>query len=353
MKALFGMGPKSLLGIDIGTSAVKLLELEADSGDSDFSRIKSLSVVPLPEGAVEGKQIVDPDDVVAALAEVVKLSGSSVRSVAAAVSGVTAITRILKLPANLSDREMETEVEFEADKKIPQPLDEIRYDYDILGLSEADPDTVDVLLVASREDVVGELTSILELAGLKPAVIDVESYAINHCYNLARSDSEPECVAVADIGASSIDFHVMKGETVSYTREYNFGGRALTRALQGQYGLSFQEAEKMKVDEDWPSGARESVVQDFLSSLTQEVRGALQIYQAAGKGEKIMRLYLAGGCAAMPGVEEVIGDVLDFPVSVLNPLTDLKHPRRITEGRLKMMGPAMIIACGLATRRPD
>ncbi|OOZ43158.1 type IV pilus assembly protein PilM [Solemya elarraichensis gill symbiont] len=347
------MGPKSLLGIDIGTSAVKLLELEPGSSGNDFARIKSLSVVPLPEGAVEGKQIIDPDAVVAALAEVVKLSGSSVRSVAAAVSGVTAITRILKLPANLSDREMETEVEFEADKKIPQPLDEIRYDYDVLGLSEADPDTVDVLLVASREDVVGELTSILELAGLKPAVIDVESYAINHCYNLVRHDGEPECVGVIDIGASSIDFHVMKGETVSYTREYNFGGRALTRALQGQYGLSFQEAEEVKLEGNWPSGAREGVVQDFLASLTQEVRGALQIYQAAGKGEKISHLYLAGGCAAMPGVEKAIGEVLDIPVSVLNPLSGMKHPRRVSGTSMEMMGPAMVIACGLATRRPD
>ncbi len=353
MESLFGMSPKSLLGIDIGTSAVKLLELEHGSGGNDFGRIKSMSVVPLPEGAVEGKQLVDPDAVVAALAEAVKLSGSSVRSVAAAVSGVTAITRILKLPANLKDREMEAEVEFEADKKIPQPLDEIRYDYDILGLSENDPESVDVLLVASREDVVGELTSMLELAGLRPAVIDVESYAINRCYNLLRSNSEPECVAVIDIGASTIDFHVMTGETVTYTREYNFGGRVLTKALQAQYGLSFQEAEEMKLKGDWPRGAREDMVQDFLSSLTQEVRGALQIYRAAGKGEAISRLYLAGGCAAMPGVEAAIGEVLNIPVSVLNPLSGLKHARRIHDSSLEVIGPAMIIAFGLAMRRPD
>lgn len=350
MVSLFKKDSQGLLGIDIGSSSVKLLEL--DSSDlNGTQRIKRFAVVPLPSGAVDGKRIVEQDVVADALRSAVSQSGASTNRVAVAVSGVTVITKVLQMPSGLDDNELESMVEFEADQQIPQPLDEIRYDYEILGPTKQNPELDDVLLVASRGDVVDDLIATLEIAGLTPVIVDVESYAAHHCYSLCQTGDQEQAVALVDVGAATTDFHVMKGGNVIYSREYNFGGRTLTRELQSTYSLSPEEAERIKVEGEWPDDSATAVVEGFISSLVQEIRGALQIYRASSKGDDIVHLYLTGGCVALPGIEKTAGEMLDVPVSVLHPFKEMKHDKRVHIGRLNQVAPAMTIACGLATRR--
>ena len=196
--ALFSKSSTGLLGIDVGSSAVKVVELSRKASGEGYSyRVERFAVAPLPEGAVEGKRIANPDQVGEAIREAVRRSGSSCKQAASCVSSATVISRIVNLPAGISETEMESLVELEADQYIPQRIDEVRYDFDVLGPVKDAPDMVEVLLVASRGDVVDDLMAAVELAGMNPAIVDVEPYAVEQCFQMLGLDLFQECASGA------------------------------------------------------------------------------------------------------------------------------------------------------------
>ena len=352
--ALFSKSSNGLLGIDVGSSAVKVVELSRKaSGEGYRYRVERFAVAPLPEGAVEGKLIANPDAVSVAIKEAVRRSGSSSKQAASCVSSATVISRVVNLPAGISEAEMESLVELEADQYIPQRIDEVRYDFDVLGPVKEVPDMVEVLLVASRGDVVEDLMAAVELANIEPVIVDVEPYAIEHCFQMLGDDSKDKTVAVIDVGESTMDVYVLENDTIIYTREYNFGGKLLTDEIRKRYGMESQEAETAKVQGELPEGYLEEVVAPFSQMLVQEVRGALQIYQAGGKGGEIEKIYLAGGCGRIPGLTDLAQQVLGVPVAVFDPFDKMEHNKSVHINRMHEMAPAMVVACGLALRRFD
>jgi type IV pilus assembly protein PilM len=250
---------------------------------------------------------------------------------------------------------MESMVELEADQYIPQRIDEVRYDFDVIGPTADNPDTVDVLLVASRGDVIDDLMMVIDSADLVPEVVDAEQFAVEHCYQdlVQRDMNASGNVAIIDIGANTMDVHVLSGGAVKHTREYHIGGRQLTQDIQNAYDLTLEEAEMRKCEGGLPQDYIESLLQPFVNRLAQDIRGALQIYQATDEGANIEQILLTGGCANLTGIADLVQGLIDINVRILDPFASMKFGKNVHISQLREQAPAFTVACGLALRKFD
>ena len=251
---------------------------------------------------------------------------------------------------------MEALVQLEADQYIPYSLDEVKIDFEVLGPTSGTTENVDVLLAACHSEIVEERVSVLRAAGLEPAVVDVEAFAIeNACENLADEWNAvgPEAVAIADIGAHTTSVIVVQNGRVIYTREQNIGGARLTEDIQHRYHYEPEQAEAAKRDGNLPENYEAQVQAPFLDAVAQEIRGALQFYHAAGSGEDVGAVWLVGGCAAAPDLARMVSQYAGVPARVFNPFANLRMAPQVEASRLKEAAPSLAVACGLALRRFD
>ena len=350
---LFRKKSPPLLGIDISSTAIKLLELKGQDGKY---RVESYAVEPLPANAVVEKSISDIDAVSEAIKAAVKRSRTKLRSAALAVPGSAAISKTISMPADLSEQELEAQIELQADQYVPYPLDEVNLDFQVMGAS-AGENNLDVLLVASRSDNVESRVDACEAAGLTPRVMDVESYATETAFTLLASNlgghGRDQAVAVVDVGATMTTLTVLEDRQIIYTREQVFGGRQLTEEIQRRYGLSFEEAGRAKRQGGLPDSYEEEVLEPFKQAMAQQVVRSLQFFYGASQHNTVDALMLAGGCAAIPGVTQLIEEETGVPTQIANPFANMAVSSRIKPERLSEDAPALIIACGLAMRSFD
>jgi type IV pilus assembly protein PilM len=351
---LFGRKTLPLVGVDISATAVKLLELARSGGRY---RVESYAVEPLPANSVVDKNISDVQAVGEAVGRAVKKSGSRTKTAAAAVAGSAVITKIITMPANLSDADLDNQIRLEADQYIPFPLEEVRMDYEVLGPSTNQPDRVDVLLAASRSDNVDARVAALEVGGLKARIIDVEAFALENTISLlARGiyeDAAERIVAVADVGATVTTFSVLETLKIIYSREQAFGGQQLTEEIQRRYGLSYEEAGLAKRQGGLPENYEHEVLAPFKESMAQQISRAQQFFYSSSQITNIDHLFLAGGCASIPGIAEVVQAKVGIPVTVANPFANMAVASRVPAQALTNDAPAMMVACGLALRSFD
>jgi len=356
--SLFGSKKSPTLGLDISSTAVKLLELSRSSGRSSTQyRVESYAVEPLASNAVVEKNIADTDAVGEAIRAVVRRSGTKAKHAAVAVSGSAVITKIISMQASLSEREMEAQIQLEADQYIPYPLEEVNLDFEVLGPSASNPELVDVLLAASRSENVDDRVRALEQAGLIPSVVDIEAYAMENACALL-SDQWPErgmdqTVAVADIGATTTTLNVLHSGKIIYTREQNFGGRQLTEEIQRRYGLSVEEAGMAKKQGGLPDNYVPEVLEPFKETMAQQVSRALQFFYSASPYNSVDLVVLAGGCASIPGVDELMEEKIGSPATVANPFASMSVSSRVKAQSLSNDAPSLMIACGLGLRSFD
>ncbi len=350
----------SLLGIDISSTSVKLVELsQTDKG----YRVESLAVEPLPANAVSEKNIQDVEAVGESLIKALKKSGSKCKLTALAVPGSSVITKVITMPNNLSDSEMESQIELEADQYIPYPLEEINLDFQVLGETEGNPDTVDVLLAASRSENVEMRTAVAEMAGLTAKLVDVEAYTIEKATSLLHanrpvdSDDEentkPFVIAVLDVGATMTSLNVIENDELIYTREQAFGGKQLTEEIMRRYGLAYEEAGRLKKVGGLPDNYIPEVLEPFKENMAQQVSRFLQFFYTAGQHETVDMIALAGGCASIPGIDELIDSQLGIKTIIANPFADMDLSNKVNSQALSNDAPALMIACGLAMRSFD
>ena len=353
---MFLLGRKSvpLLGIDISSTSIKLLELSRSGGGY---RVESYSVEPLPPNAVVERNIADVDLVGQAIGRAVKKSGTRTKFAACAVSGSAVITKVITMPADLSEDEMETQIQLEADQYIPYPLEEIRLDFEVLKPSEQEANKVEVLLAASRSDNVEVRVAAMELAGLTAKVVDVEAFALENSVGLIAENlpggSEGSIIAVADVGATLTTLSVLQDMKIIYSREQQFGGRQLTEEIQRRYGLSYEEAGLAKRQGGLPDNYEPEVLEPFKSSMAMEISRALQFFYSASQIGAVDHILVAGGCAAVPGIAAVIENKTGTHVSIANPFANMTLSSRIRGEILNNDAPAMMVACGLALRSFD
>lgn len=343
-----------LLGLDISSTAVKLLEL---SRSGNRHRVESYAVEPLAPNAVVEKSIADPEAVGEAIRRAVKRSGTRAKHAAVAVAGSAVITKVITMPAALSEEEMESQIQLEADQYIPYPLEEVNLDFEVVGPSAKNPELVDVLLAASRSENVDVRVAAIESAGLIAEIVDVEAYAMENAFQLLP-DQLPDrgigkTVAVVDIGATMTTFNVLHDLKSIYTREQVFGGKQLTEEIMRRYGLSYEEAGMAKKHGGLPDNYGPEVLDPFREAMVQQVSRSLQFFFSSSQYSRIDHIVLAGGSSSITGIADLMEAKIGTHVTVANPFTNMTLSSRIKPQSLNSDAPALMIACGLAIRSFD
>ncbi len=351
---LFKPRVSPILGIDISSTSVKLLEI--NRGGNGF-RVDSYAVEPLPAEAVAEKVIQDVEAVGEALQKAVQKSRTKAKEAALAVPGSAVITKIIQMPAGLSEEDLEGQIQVEADQYIPYPLEEINLDFQVIGPNAEANDTVDVLLAASKSENVEMRTAAAELAGLTVKAVDIEPYAIEHVCELLPGmlpdDGEDRTVAVIDIGATLTSLNVLHDRQLIYTREQPFGGKQLTEEIMRRYSLSYEEAGRVKKQGGLPDNYEPEVLEPFKTTMAHQVSRFLQFFYSSSDYDGVDQILLAGGCAQIAGIDEFIEAHLGTPTAIANPFESMSIGSRVTASRLEADAPALMIACGLALRGYD
>ena len=351
---LLNSNKTNLLGLDISSTSVKLLELVRDG---DKYRVQSLAVEPLPDNAVVDKNIQDIEAVGETIQKAVKRSGTKLKNAAVAVAGSAVITKIIPMPAGLNDAELEAQIEMEADQYIPYPLEEINLDFEIIGESEHNPDTVDVLLAASRSENIELRSAALAIGGLTAKIVDVEAYTIENSAKLIahqiEDNSDDNIIALVDIGATMTSLNVVENNRLIYTREQSFGGKQLTEEIMRRYGLAYDEAGRLKKDGGLPDNYIQEVLEPFKETIAQQVSRFLQFFYTSGQHNSVDLIALAGGCASIPGIDELVESQLDTPTVIANPFAEMSLSSKVNAQSLSNDAPSLMIACGLAMRSFD
>lgn len=351
---LIGRKRPPLAGLDISSTAVKLLEL---SRGGERYRVEAYAVEPLPPNAVVEKNIADVEAVGETIRRAVRRSGTHARHAAVAVAGSAVITKVITMPASLSEEEMEAQIELEADQYIPYPLEEVNLDFEVLGPSENNPETVDVLLAASRSENVDVRVAAVEHAGLTCRIVDIEAYALENAFALI-ADQMPDrgvgrTIAVVDIGATMTTLTVLHDLKIIYTRDQVFGGKQLTEEIMRRYGLSYEEAGMAKRQGGLPDNYVPEVLEPFKEAMAQQVSRSLQFFFSSSQYSAVDHIVLAGGSASIQGADELIEAKLGTPTTVANPFANMSLAPRVKAQALANDAPALMIACGLALRSFD
>ncbi len=345
---------RSLVGLDISSSAVKMLELSGSQG-SGF-QLESYAIEPLPEGAVVDGNIANMDAVSDVIARCWKRLGTSTKYVAMAMPTAAVITKKIILPAGLRESEMEIQVESEANQYIPFALEEVNLDFQVVGPSPSGPEEVEVLIAASRKEGVEDRIACAESAGMKAVVMDMESYAALAAFELIQTgfaDGANETCALVDIGANAMKITVVKGDQQLYNREQAFGGNQLTQDMMRAYGMSHVEAENLKRTGPMPDNYEAEILRPFLDNLALEVSRALQFFFTSTQFGEVHHIVLMGGCALIPGMAEIVSERTQVDTIMANPFEKMSVSQRVRPKILLGEAPSLMVACGLALRRFD
>ncbi|MEE9336655.1 MAG: pilus assembly protein PilM [Methylococcaceae bacterium] len=347
-------GQSVVLGVDISTAAIKLLEL---SWSGSRYKVESYAVSPLPLDAVVDKSINDVDVIANAIKAAVKQSGTKTKKACVAVAGSSVMTKIISMPATLSEDEMEDQILVEADQYVPYSLDEVNLDFEVQGITENDPEMVDVLLAASRRENVEDRVEALAKAGLEASIVDVEAFAMENAFSVFSEQlpeaSNEQAVAIMDIGATMSTLNVVHNDRTIYTREQSFGGKQLTEEIQRRYGLSFEEAGLAKKHGGLPDNYGLDVLDPFKKAVVQQISRSLQFFTSSNVNEKVGSIVLAGGCASIAGMDKLVEQDLGTPVYIANPFINMALSNKVKPQSLSNDAPSMMIACGLALRSFD
>ena len=348
---LFSTNSQHVVGLDISSSAVKLLEL---SGTAGKYRVEAYAVEPLPPNAVVEKNITEVEAVGETIRRAVQRAQTKNKFSSVAVPGSAVITKVISMPGNISDDEMAGQIELEADQYIPYSLDEVNLDFEVIGRSESNPDRVDVLLAASRGENVDVRVGASDLGGLTAKIVDVEAFALENAFSLVADDLEGqgvgEVIALVDIGATMTTLSVLNDRKIVYLREQVFGGKQLTEDIQRRYGLSYEEAGLAKRQGGLPDNYGPEVFDPFRESMAQQVNRALQFFYSSSQIGQVDRIVLAGGCASIEDADRIVEEKSGVSVAIANPFAKMSLASKVNAQALANDAPALMIACGLAMR---
>lgn len=344
-----------LIGVDISSASVKMVELSGD-GESSF-RLENYAIVPLAKDSVVDGNIAGLEQVGGAVSRAWKLLGTREKRAALALPAAAVISKKVFMQAGMREEEMELQVEAEANQYIPFALDEVNIDFQTLGPSPNNPEDVEVLIAASRKDKIEDRVVVAEEAGLKVVVMDVETYATEAAYALASNQlpnaGREQTVMIIDIGAVMMHINVLHDNQSVYIREQSFGGDQLTQEIQRRFGLASEDAEIAKRKGGLPESYESEVLEPFKQSLALEVARALQFFTSSTQYNRVDHIMLAGGCAAIPGVDQAVAERTQVNTVIANPFVNMSMSSRVKQQNLPVDAPSLMIACGLALRRFD
>ncbi len=310
---------------------------------------------PLERGWVTDGNVEKFDEVAEAVRRVVKKSGTRAKNVALALPPSAVITKKIILPGGMSEQELEIQVESEANQYIPFSLDEVSLDFCVVGPSPTSAGDVEVLIAASRKEKIQDRQGLAEAAGLKPVIIDVESYAsrlaTSRLISGLPNQGVDTMVALFEVGAFTTSMQVIRNEEVLYDRDQAFGGAQLTQLIVRQYGFSPEEAESKKRSGELPEDYASGVLEPFVDSMAQEVGRALQFFFTSTPYNRVDYVMLAGGSAALPGLTEAVTQHTSFACNLVNPFEGMEWSDTVRDRKVRREAPSYLTSCGLAMRR--
>ncbi|NOY28483.1 MAG: type IV pilus assembly protein PilM [Oligoflexia bacterium] len=353
--ALFSRSRPSI-GLDIGSSHVKLMELGEDQKTGRY-RLVNFGMAKLPPEAIVDGAVMNTNVIVDAIRELLQRHRVKTKNVVASVSGNSVIIKRINLPQMTSD-ELEESIQWEAEQYIPFDINDVNIDVQILEGASDDPAQMEVLLVAARKELVNEYQALIQQAGLKPGVVDVDAFAISNMFEL-NYDPPVESIALVNVGASNVNIHVVRNGVSAFTRDIAAGGRQFTEEIQRTLNISYEEAEAMKVGGDERDKSSvvpeeiERVLANVGDNLATEVQRSLDFYLSTSADGGLSRVYLSGGAARTPGLARAISKQTGLPTEIVDPFRRIQiDERAFNPAFLNDIAPQAAVVVGLALRRP-
>jgi type IV pilus assembly protein PilM len=351
----FKKSSSPLIGIDLSSSAVKVVELSA--GQSTGMKLERYAIEPIERGAISDGGIEKPEAVADALSRALRKANIKIKDAALALPASSVITKKITLPVGMTDDEYEIQVESEASQYIPFSIDEVNLDFQIIGPTANSEGDLDVLLAASRKEKVIDRVSIAEMCGLKAVIVDIDSYAargaLDHATTFLSSGAKDKIIAVFDIGHTLTKITIVLNELTVFEREQAFGGSQLTQDIVRLYGLTPEEAESRKRSGDLPDNFNTDVLNPFIDQLAADAARSLQFFFTSTPYTRVDQILLAGGSAVIPGLVEAVSERTQVMTEVVSPFQGMEVADSIREKQLRADAPALLVACGLAMRRFD
>lgn len=351
LKEFFGLDTGPMVGLDIGSTAVKLLKL---TKHHDRIKVENFAVVPLAPGIVQENNIINQEAVIAAIQLAIKNSGIKTFKVCISIPNSMAITKVVQIAGGLTDKEIASEIEIDSNKYIPYPLSEINLDYIVLGATEANQDLNNVLVVATKSDNINNVIRIVVAAGLIPTIVDVDGYAIARSFELMKkklpAHGKNKIIAIVDIGATLTTLNIIDQDNVVYMREQSFGSQQLIDEIQNIYGLNYDEAILAMRYETLPKDFYVEVLEPFKQTVAQQIERFCQFFFSVGEYHSIDYIFLTGGCSDVFGLDKVIQDRLQIKTFVANPFDDIVLAENINKDAFKEVESRLMKCCGLAIR---
>ncbi|MCB1152025.1 MAG: type IV pilus assembly protein PilM [Deltaproteobacteria bacterium] len=342
---------KSVLGLDIGSSSIKVLELkETKTG----YQLVNFGIEPLPPETIVDSTIMNAPAVVSAIRKLLDSNQIKAKDVATSVSGHSVIIRKITLPL-MTDEEIASNIQWEAEQYIPFDINEVNIDYQRLDAVSEDQGSQDVLLVAVKKDMVNDYVAVINEAGLNPVVMDVDAFCVQNMYEINYEMQRGKVIALVNIGAGVININIVRNGSSVFTRDMSIGGNHYTEEIQKQFGLSFEEAEALKVSGDpQKQNQLDEIMRNLHSAIALETQRSLDFFVATSSMGQISKVFLSGGCAKNKGLSETIERQVGIPVEVVNPFNNIEiNPNKFDMEYIQDVAPMCGVVVGLALRRAD
>lgn len=353
---LFSRKNEGLIGVDISSSGIKLIELEESKGGY---ALKSLAVVPLPRDAIVENTIIDSMAVSQALLDAIEIAKPSSKKVALAVSGNAVIIKTVTMPT-MTEFELEPQIEFEADQHVPYDIEDVYLDFQILGPLTDDPTQMEVVLAACKREVVDDYQLVLSEAGLEAVCVDCSVFALENAMEAMGVDFVEEsldeeaskAIALVNIGSNMMNVNIILDGQMAFVRDQFYGGQNLTEEIQKEHNLGYQAAEKMKMERF--QDVSPEAVDRFFAGLSSELVRSLDFYAANYADHPVQKILLSGGSSLVPNLAEELEQRLGIAAEVMNPFSKITAPKRKFDVEyLEKVGPMMMVPVGLAIRSFD
>ena len=350
--ALFGK-KKGLVGVDIGSSAIKVVELRPGGKAGNEYQLVNLGLEPLPPEAIVDGASMDSGAVIDAIQRLFTAQKIKTNEVATSVSGNAVIVKKISLP-QMTTEELAESIHWEAEQYIPFDIQDVSLDYEVVE-GGGSGGNMDVLLVAVKKDKIGDYTSAISQAGKNPAIVDVDVFALQNCYEVNYGSDPGRVVALLNVGASIMNINIVKGGTSIFNRDIAVGGNQYTDAIQKDLNLSFEQAEALKKGAR-VEGANPENLQPILQAVSEnialEIQKTFDFFKATSSEDRIDRIFLSGGTAKVKGLQELLADRFDAGVELMNPFNSVTYnPRDFDPDFISDIGPQAAIAVGLAARK--
>jgi type IV pilus assembly protein PilM len=347
---VFARGRGAFIALDIGSSCVKLVETDGPPGKI---RLTAAGIAPLPPTAVQNNVIQDPGVVAQAIRDLVRDSGARAKQVITAVPGPAVMIKKIHLPSGGDEANLEQQVMMEAGSAIPEHLENVTLDYQVVGYN--DRDELEVLLVAVKKDIVNSYTSVIRDAGLVPQIVDVDYFALENMFELNYEIDETQVIGLVNVGARYCSINILRSGRSSFTGDIPVGGAEFTDVLMRNLGVSAEEAEMLKAGGTARDLGREQIeaaLTPAVQFLVEEIHRALSFYWRSDAEEPLSAVYLSGGTARAHGLARMLSDRLETPVEIADPLARVSVARGIDTDFVRSNAPTLAVTVGLAARRP-